>query len=68
VDVPPRASHDGDGVDLDEKLGGQASDDVDRDGRRWVGLSGGVTHSSTQKTLYFTAAPSDPSALTVRRT
>jgi hypothetical protein len=34
---PPGAAHDGDGVDLDEEPGGQAGDDVDRDGRRWVG-------------------------------
>jgi hypothetical protein len=44
----PGASHDGDGVDFDEELGAQAGDDVDRDGRRWVGrvpylLEGGET-------------------------
>src|SRR5829696_2905612 len=44
----PGASYDGDGVDLDEELGAQAGDDVDRDGRRWVGrvpclLEGGDT-------------------------
>src|SRR5829696_5669697 len=33
----PGASYDRDGVDLDEELGAQAGDDVDRDGRRWVG-------------------------------
>jgi hypothetical protein len=32
-----RASHDGDGVDLDEELWAQAGDDVNRDGRRRVG-------------------------------
>src|SRR5215510_14674897 len=41
-------SQDGDGVDLDEEPGAQAGDDVDRDGRRWVGrvphlLEGGHT-------------------------
>src|SRR5680860_1534086 len=44
----PGVSHDGDGVDLDEEAGAQAGDDVDRDGRRWVGrvpcpLEGGET-------------------------
>jgi hypothetical protein len=34
---PPAASHDGDGVDLDEELGAQAGDDVDRKRRPWVG-------------------------------
>jgi hypothetical protein len=43
-----RESQDGDGADLDEELGAQAGDDVDRDGRRWVGrvphlLEGGET-------------------------
>src|SRR5918994_5111498 len=33
----PGASNDRDSVDLDEELGAQAGDDVDRDGRRWVG-------------------------------
>jgi hypothetical protein len=33
----PGASHDGDGVDIDEELGAHAGDDVDGDGRRWVG-------------------------------
>jgi hypothetical protein len=33
----PGASNDGGSVDLDEQPGGQAGDDVDRDGRRWVG-------------------------------
>src|SRR5919201_4848798 len=43
-----RGVTDGDGVDLDEEFGAQAGDDVDRDGRRWVGrvprlLEGGDT-------------------------